>query len=82
MFKSVYAVFGDNPPPVVVESCTFVNFPVQSDYQSAAVGLRSTYANDTVCSRVLARTQRFSDDLLLGSRNEPVPDSFDGITNQ
>ncbi len=46
----IYAVFGDNPPPVVVESCTFVNFPVQSDYQSAAVGLRSTYANGAITS--------------------------------
>lgn len=50
MFKSVYAVFGDNPPPIVVESCTFVNFPDQSIYQSAAVGLRSTYANGAITS--------------------------------
>ena len=41
----IYAVFGDNPPPIVVESCTFVNFPAQSVYQSAAIGLRSTHAN-------------------------------------
>ena len=47
----IYAVFGDNPPPIVVESCTFVNFPEQSDYQSAAVGLRSTYANGAITSK-------------------------------
>ena len=46
----IYAVFGDNPPPIVVESCTFVNFPDQSDYQSAVVGLRSTYANGAITS--------------------------------
>ena len=46
----IYAVFGDNPPPIVVESCTFVNFPVQSDYQSAVVGLRSTDANGAITS--------------------------------
>ena len=46
----IYAVFGDNPPPIVVESCTFVNFPDQSIYQSAAVGLRSTYANGAITS--------------------------------
>ena len=49
MLKS-YAVFGDNPPPVVVESCTFVNFPSQSAYQSAAIGLRSTDANGAITS--------------------------------
>ena len=32
--------------------------------------------NGTVCSRVLARTQRISDDLLLGCLNESLPDSF------
>ncbi len=41
----IYAVFGDNPPPIVVESCTFVNFPTQNVYQSAAIGLRSTHAD-------------------------------------
>ncbi len=49
MLKS-YAVFGDNPPPIVVESCTFVNFPSQSAYQSAAIGLRSTDANGAITS--------------------------------
>ena len=44
----IYAIFGDNPPPIMVESCTFVNFPTQSVYQSAAVGLRSTHANGTI----------------------------------
>ena len=46
----IYAVFGDNPPPIVVESCTFVNFPHQSLYQSAAIGLRSTYTNGAITS--------------------------------
>ena len=46
----IYAVFGDNPPPIVVESCTFVNFPTQSVYQSAAIGLRSTQANGAITS--------------------------------
>ena len=46
----IYAVFGDNPPPIVIESCTFVNFPNQSLYQSAAIGLRSTYTNGAITS--------------------------------
>ncbi len=46
----IYAVFGDNPPPIMVESCAFVNFPTQSVYQSAAIGLRSTYANGAITS--------------------------------
>ena len=46
----IYAIFGDNPPPIVVESCTFVNFPTQSVYQSTAIGLRSTYANGAITS--------------------------------
>ena len=46
----IYAVFGDNPPPIMVESCTFVNFPTQSIYQSAAIGLRSTDANGAITS--------------------------------
>ena len=45
-----YAVFGDNPPPLVVESCTFVNFPTQSVYQSAAIGLRSSRADGAVAA--------------------------------
>ena len=46
----IYAIFGDNPPPIVVESCTFVNFPTQSVYQSTAIGLRSTHANGAITS--------------------------------
>ena len=46
----IYAIFGDNPPPIVVESCTFVNFPTQSVYQSTAIGLRSTHANGAIAS--------------------------------
>ena len=48
--KWIYAIFGDNPPPIVVESCSFVNFPTQSVYQSAAIGLRSTHANGAITS--------------------------------
>ena len=46
----IYAVFGDNPPPIVVESCSFVNFPTQSVYQSAAIGLRSTHVDGAITS--------------------------------
>jgi len=46
----IYAVFGDNPPPIMVESCTFVNFPTQSVYQSAAIGLRSTHGDGAITS--------------------------------
>ena len=48
--ECIYAIFGDNPPPIVVESCTFVNFPPQSVYQSTAIGLRSTQANGAITS--------------------------------
>ena len=44
----IYAIFGDNPPPIVVDSCTFVNFPIQGVYQSTAIGLRSTLSNGTI----------------------------------
>ncbi len=46
----IYAILDDNPPPIVVESCTFVNFPTQSVYQSTAIGLRSTHASGTITS--------------------------------
>lgn len=46
----IYAIFGDNPPPIVVESCSFVNFPTQSVYQSTAIGLRSTHANGAIAA--------------------------------
>ena len=44
----IYAIFGDNPPPIVVDSCTFVNFPIQGAYQSTAIGLRSTLSNGAI----------------------------------
>ena len=44
----IYAVLGDNPPPIVVESCTFVNFSSPSPRQRAAIGLRSTQADGAV----------------------------------
>ena len=48
--KWIYAVFGDNPPPIVVESCSFVNFSSQGPRQRAAIGLRSTHANGAITS--------------------------------
>ena len=48
--KWIYAVFGDNPPPIVVESCTFVNFSSQSPRQRVAIGLRFTHANGAITS--------------------------------
>ena len=44
----IYAIFGDNPPRIALESCTFVNFPTQGVYQSTAIGLRSTHANGAI----------------------------------
>ena len=46
--KWIYGVFGDNPPPIALESCTFVNFPTQGVYQSTAIGMRSTHANGAI----------------------------------
>ena len=38
----MFGVLGDNPPPLALESCTFVNFPTQAAQRtSVAVGLRS-----------------------------------------
>ena len=47
----IYAIFGDNPPPIVVESCTFVNFPTKASIRARP----SACAPRTRTARLLLR---------------------------